>query len=157
MGLQLIRQQKNECWITSLSMLTGHSLDALKKEFETIANMDYHAPFAPGAERQLLNTWFDALLQMSQRYGLSVQPGSTYYYTDLLPPCPGGRTRVNLTASLLYGKGMLTVRLAKMGHAVAFEDGKIFDPNFSNAGIPFKVWKSTLRGRILQWRIDRVV
>jgi len=156
MMIQPLKQRKNECWVTSLAMVTGKAVDELLKEFETLAGMEYHASIAarrPDGTQDF--TWFQTANTMMKQYGFQGQPGSTFA-TGLFDTPFLGLKRVNLTESLLHGKGILGVALGKRtAHAVAFEDGKIYEPNCGTGGLPFKEWKKLYRVRVYRWRIDR--
>lgn len=149
--MQWQRQEKDECWITSLAMVTGKTVRELHAEFTIIAGLPFH-------EAREFNPvkWFETVNIMHKRHNLIGHPGCQLA-TDYIDTPPGSAKRVNLTKSLLCGTGILVIDFCNgYAHAVAFENGMILDPNIEGAMI-LKFWKlhHRLNARRFKWRIDR--
>ena len=150
MGITLQRQATDECFITAIAMVIGKPVAEVRAEFETMAGGLSYANIR--GKRPAM--WWIIAGRLLTAYGLSGEAGSTLRVAAFSTP-PAGPRRVNLTASMLNGKGMLCVNYTKKyAHAVAFEDGMIFDP-VKETPLPFKAWKSCVHS-FKSWRIDRI-
>lgn len=148
------RQHPHECWITALSMVTGKTLTELHEEFRNLAGLPYHE----AKNEPIPYRWWNTVNTMQQRHRLLAQRGSALAAWAIDTPTLGSAPTKYLTASLLYGKGILAIQyLKRTAHAVAFENGYILDPQIEGR-TDFKDWKRhyRLRTRTYTWRIDRV-
>lgn len=149
------RQKEKECWITSLSMITGKTLEELHAQFTEIAGMTYHE--AKMLKESLL--WWNTVNAMHRCYNLEGLEGSVFGNTVIDTPIPEGDTNKRyLVPGLLTGKGILCVHIiGKYAHAVAFENGEILDPEIEGR-MYLKEWKRyyRLNVRKFTWRIDRM-
>ena len=152
--LELITQRHNECFITAVAMATGMSLDTLRTRFESRANRPYAQLtnwVSPDGERVWRNVAKEITDEFATRSLTTLPPA---YYISA--PLESYQPRTRLTTRVLKGRGVLTVWQGKRAHAVAFEDGVIYDGNSLN---PLKLadWRFAFRwSRIRDWRIDYV-
>ena len=151
--MELQRQGYQECWITSLAMVTGQTLDTVRAEFEQTANTGpLRIPYR-GIIETMKDRWFVTSVLMMDKYKLRASYGSKLNTISMGSPTSTGR--VNLTAKQLHGKGLLCVCFGKHNaHAVAFEDGMIYDPEMTTP-VSLITWRKIKR-QIKSWRIDRM-
>lgn len=135
-------QQPSECFITSLAMLVGKTVDRIRKEFCTIAGVRAsHANYVMLVHKQPAR-WWRAFNMIASRYGLY---GTAFTKPDA---APAGTEGAGLQRPALKGKGVLLVEFAggwANAHAVAFQDGVIYDPAPHLTGpLPLEDWLTAL-------------
>lgn len=154
--LEHIMQRHNECWITAVAMVTGQSIDVLRKRFEDADQQK--RPYTEIVRERFYTgvpgVWRDVAGEIVKEH----MARSTSTFVDLYahPDIPAGGIEIKprLLRSLLKGKGILSVWQRNRAHAVAFEDGVIYDGN-APFSMEFRTWKSYFNWtRIEDFRID---
>lgn len=143
--LTLQRQPYNGCFATAIAVLLNRPCQEIVAELSQVAGIpDYTANL-----RSLTNL---------QAYGLlkAYLPGSTVTTVPVFGYVPGQGPKPRLTVGKLKGQGVLTVWYTHhSGHAVAFDNGIIYDGNAA-APMPYREWAAVQRrhANIQYWRID---
>ncbi len=139
--MQHVRQTGQECYLVTVAMLSERPIEIIRKEANTIAKLlgvkrgGYMTLVRQARTRQVrrdrIAIWKALAVIFSKRYGTPA------FYA----PATCGPDELDLT-----GKGALEVRFVSgAGHAVAFEDGIVFD-GCALEPVAYEVWRNWARG-----------
>ena len=151
--MQRITQRPKECWLTSVAMVTGKSVHTLRCRFNALSMFDYNQLVEEGNK----STWIPLAYDLLFKLGFTAC--SLNFHSNYIPHGVhvNAMTRKPLVRSLLQGKGILCIEGGRNNvHAVAFEDGIIYDPlpTVTNP-LPLAQWrKAAGYGRISKYKID---
>ncbi len=139
--MEHVRQTGPECYLCAVSMVTGRPIETIRREADTIAKLlgvkrgGYlylvrGRGYADKVRRMRL--WRQLERILAKRYG--IPPSPILALSNLIPSY-----RCQPEALDLTGRGMFFLLSRRGGHAVAYENGAIFDSN-EDGPLPASDW-----------------
>ena len=137
--MQLQRQGFNECQLATIAMLADRPLDEVR---EVACKMMGSA------------TWLPLSVSI-QAFWLIVE--SLYVHYGLTKIHPRLNQATTSIAPNLLGRGQITIQFdGREAHAMAFEDGLVYDPN-GDKPVTWEEWLATMAEEYLNKHISAIV
>ena len=150
--MKLIRQRPNECWMASVCMVTGYDIERLRAQLQE----HFGKPWAGSGVGGLSSDWRHSQTKNAviRRFVINITgaPESVFALGWLrIVALPRGRVP---KWKLPAGRGLIQIfNVPKYAaHVVAFEDGRVYDPEVSYP-MDINTYQTLYRG----WRMSKAV
>jgi hypothetical protein len=146
-----IRQFGETCYPTTIAMLSGQPVN------QVIRTLLQHTPFRSWDEMmdQSVRLTLDEINHVSDIVHNNAQSILPWISPEAFR-VSYSKLRISLSPSVLNGRGTISVRKPGAGHVVAFENGTIYDPGFTQP-VPWELWEvlhDMSGGKIVDLTVD---